>query len=240
MRTVKEVTFAEIDKMISDLDTFSRIFLGQYDEIFYKVRGIPFFSTDDPYLLHALLEMRKTLIDNEDLRHWGLSASLGIWGSDTPEIAIKAYDIQQNLRFQLSYHLHPEGGITRNFDHPYTHGNWKISKQQMDDYHALLKEQNTPGYARETFPRRVWTCPVILKFMEGDQAKMLVDDPEVLEIIEKAKEFDTYMKDRDFMRLFLETKKIQNPEVEDEVVIKLAEDIITAYKNAFEEDGFKP
>lgn len=216
----KMVNTEQIQQIISDLDLFSRIFIGQYDGLAARVTGkFIFSSSDNVKLTEKLLDLRKLIIDSKDLDHWGLNASLGIWGPETPMIAIKAYDIQQCLRFQLSYHRHPEGGITVNFDYPSIHGNWKNT--QPKKYHKILREQNMPS----RYPVRHWTCPVIMVFKDEDNAEMLIDDNEVMKIIEKAKKYMEMIDKRDMENLFLDVKKIQNPGIDDHKIINKCREI---------------
>ena len=118
MRKVFRKKLEEIDTIISNLDLFSRILIGQYDEIIEKISGIFIYHENEvPELTKALVCLRCELIP--ELKCYSLSGSLGIWNDVTPLIAKRAYDIQQVLRYQLSYHRNPEGGITVNFNIPY-------------------------------------------------------------------------------------------------------------------------
>lgn len=222
MRETKNMTFDEIDAIISNLDLFSRILMGQYDEIIWKVTGKMFFGYDNRELSSLLRQIRDQLIPS--IQGWDLNGSLGIWGPTTPMIAQKAYDIQQCLRYQMAYHRHPEGGITVNFRPPYIHGRWKVV--QLDEYHEILRRQHCgvyqPGYAI----RNPWTCPAILDHFDSEKVDLIMDDPDVKKIINLAGKWSEYVKNNDLISLFTDVQNYTNGKMSAKQLEKVCKQII--------------
>lgn len=114
---MKEITLKikDIHRMIRELDTYSRLYMGQYEEIF-RVREYSFMFQSGTELRDICYKLRTVVIPK--LVGVSFNGSLGIWGPDTPMNAQRAYDIQQILRYQLAYHEKPGGGNTVNFNNP--------------------------------------------------------------------------------------------------------------------------
>lgn len=109
----------EIYTIINALDFYSRIWIGQYNEILSNIRWYKNCSQLDNFeyeFKNLLMNIRHHLLpglDNE-----GFYASYGIF---SPEINYKsavAYNMQQVFRYTVAYFEHPEGGITIDFNTP--------------------------------------------------------------------------------------------------------------------------
>ena len=199
MRKVQAITHQRVDEICRHLDLFSRIYIGQYDEILFVSTGRFYFSNENPELDQALRQLRNILIPS--LHTYGMNASLGIWGENTPMEAQRAYDIQQCLRYQMAYHRHPEGGYTVNFHVPFLHGQWG-KMEHMDEYHEILRKQHCgeyqPGYAI----RHPWSCPVVLDDFTDTEVKLVMDDERVSDIIAKADKCYQQAKEDQWVELF--------------------------------------
>ena len=118
------MTEEECYLVINALDTYSRIWIGQYDRIndlsIYDV-GNRWNRDSQSYVLFQ--RMRNLLIPSLAGVGDYLACSLGIWSKNTDMKAINAYDIQQRLRYEIAWFMNPEGGITVNFDTPTIRGN---------------------------------------------------------------------------------------------------------------------
>ena len=244
MRKVFRKKLEEIDTIISNLDLFSRILIGQYDEIIEKISGIFIYHENEvPELTKALVCLRCELIP--ELKCYSLSGSLGIWNDVTPLIAKRAYDIQQVLRYQLSYHRNPEGGITVNFNTPYLHGEWGVSKELVNEYHSILIRNNYPAYREGYVIMYPWTCPVILDNFndETQEVDLIIDADEAVEIIRLANEWKELIMEKDFFALFNQVKEYSHPDISS-VQIKSYTDIISRetqkYLKTLEEWFSKP
>ena len=117
------LTEAECYLQIAALDLYSRIWIGQYD----RIDDIYIYDTGSRWnkdsRRHSLFqEIRNILIPS--LLGMGdySSCSLGIWSKKTDIRAINAYDIQQRLRYELSWYKNPEGDITIDYDTPMIRG----------------------------------------------------------------------------------------------------------------------
>ena len=117
----------EIERLITALDIYSRIWMGQYDYLSFETR----FRLGNDVDWHdvevkeknrnALLRRMRDIILPE-LAGRGLGASHGIWSDQVNPLASDAYDIQQVIRFTDAYYRHPEGGVTVRFREPLIQG----------------------------------------------------------------------------------------------------------------------
>ena len=162
-----------------------------------------------------------------------MNASLGIWGEKTPLIAMKAYDIQQCIRYVFSYHEHPEGGWTTNFDTPYLHGKWNVDKSHLDEYHKILADNNCPAYQPGYLIRDLWACPVILDCFNDEEGtvNLIIDDPEAEEIITIAQRWKEYVVSEKFFELFSEVIKYYDIEISEGELSKDIKELQTALQN---------
>lgn len=118
-----ELTNEEVYTVIDALDFYSRIWLGQYEEInsLLRLHGCvesANFEIED--CKEDYLKLRSILLPvlaGEDI-----NCSLGIWSSETNSLAKSAYDMQQIIRYIQAWYIHPEGGIGVNFNTPVLEG----------------------------------------------------------------------------------------------------------------------
>lgn len=118
-----ELTNEEVYTVIDALDFYSRIWIGQYDEINSLLRLHGFMKSESHKIENRkgdYLKLRNILLpslENEDF-----NCSLGIWNTKTNSLAKSAYDMQQIIRYTQAWYLHPEGGIGVNFNTPILEG----------------------------------------------------------------------------------------------------------------------
>ena len=214
-------SYNDVQGMIYALDLYSRLLLGQYDEIPFR-RGFAIcYSQDNPDLLHSFLQLREVFIPCLPRR---MNTSLGIWSPETPIVAIRAYDIQQALRYQISWHNHKDGEqtYTRNFDVPVFRGKWDIHADDLQAIHAvLIKHGCYPEYQPEDNMRWPWECPVYIREFYKDYVvietsdtadHILKDSRCVYEMIEKnwiTDAFSVLYPDVDINRFNVFTREIE-------------------------------
>lgn len=113
----------EIFMVINSLDFYSRIWIGQYDEIdsllhlygYNESDSLNFEDYEKEYLKLRSIMIPKLANDN-------FSCSLGIWNVETDNRAKSAYDMQQTIRYTQAWYKHPEGGIGTDFNTPILEG----------------------------------------------------------------------------------------------------------------------
>lgn len=118
-----ELTNEEVYTVIDTLDFYSRIWIGQYDEINSLLRlhgcvGTANFENED--CKEDYLKLRSILLP--ELAGEDFNCSLGIWSAETNSCAKSAYDMQQIIRYTQAWYIHPEGGISVNFNTPVLEG----------------------------------------------------------------------------------------------------------------------
>ena len=151
-----------IDESIRHLDLYSRLLIGQYDRI-PEMMGCSVCSASDyPILRDVLLKIRCIFIP--DLNHYGIYTSNGIWSSKSPERAIKAYDIQQALRFQMSWHNAKPNYSSNsvNYKTPFFHGDWKMTDEEITFCHRVLQFFNYPGCQQGCSLTHKWMLPCVI------------------------------------------------------------------------------
>lgn len=177
-------SYDDVQDIIYALDLYSRLLMGQYDEIPFR-RGFAIcYSQDNPDLLHNFLQLREVFIPSLPRR---MNTSLGIWSPETPIRAIRAYDIQQALRYQISWHNHKDGEqtYTRNFDVPVFRGKWGLHATDWQSIHdVLIKHGCYPEYQPDDNMRWPWECPVYIREFYEDYV-----------IIESSEEADCILRD---------------------------------------------
>lgn len=155
------ITYGQLEKIINDLDLFSKIYMGQYNDLMFRITGCISYCNDHPEIKDVLCDLRKAFIPNLER---SLYSSLGIWSVDTPLIAKRAFDIQQCLRYQLA--LHKSNGVTGstvNFRVPFIHGKWNMSIEDVQHHGEIIANFGIyPHYEKDHFPTYVWNCPVII------------------------------------------------------------------------------
>ena len=127
-RSTGEVSLTDIQSNITirALDLCSRIWMGQYDHMSFDRRflvkpGSDWKRVDENELFrnNYFLRIRAITLPECDP---GLHGSYGIWSPKTDIRAVDAYDMQQIIRYKLSYYRQPEGGDTVNFNEPVIEG----------------------------------------------------------------------------------------------------------------------
>lgn len=120
------VTEPEINSILDSLDLYSRIWMGQYENILYTIKlNKHCYSFDiDEKLKTVLLSIRNILFPA--LHRYGFYASHGIFSSDIDYKAGAAYDMLQEFRYKLAYFKKPGGGYTIDFNPP--------MKAELDPY----------------------------------------------------------------------------------------------------------
>ena len=101
-----ELTNEEVYTVIDALDFYSRIWIGQYDEINSLLRLHGFMKSESHKIENRkgdYLKLRNILLsslENEDF-----NCSLGIWSSETNSLAKSAYDMQQIIRYTQAFRM---------------------------------------------------------------------------------------------------------------------------------------
>lgn len=108
--------------LVDALDLFSRIQMGQLEEIMNMARmgSIPHRDDQDVSARIEEIEEAEPLLHEVKRLLTGHSpnASFGIFGNKTPESARVAYEIQRAIRHRLAWDRQPEGGMGVDFDDP--------------------------------------------------------------------------------------------------------------------------
>lgn len=117
-----ELTKEEVSIVIAALDFYSRIWIGQYDEInsLLRLHGYADSGVTIEEYKEAYLRLRSILIP--ELTGEDFNCSLGIWNSETNSLAKSAYDMQQIIRYTQAWYTHPEGWIGVDFHTPILEG----------------------------------------------------------------------------------------------------------------------
>lgn len=121
-----ELTGKQADVLVSALDLYSRILIGQFEEIahlslVYNVDMLPENMMERHHQFSD--ELRKL---KERLLAIPRNGSFGIHSREVNDAARVAYDIQQVVRNALAWERTPEGGIGVNFDRPMQTGSQKL------------------------------------------------------------------------------------------------------------------
>ena len=128
----------EILDVINALDTYSRIWMGQFShlELAWNMwRFATYNQSRESYICEELLMGMRALFLPE-AAVLGRGASLGIWSDKVNELAVCAYDMQQVIRHDWSWFNEPEGDcMSVWFDKPYLHGSLPVpsTKCRTDD-----------------------------------------------------------------------------------------------------------
>lgn len=107
-----EVSLKQADIIQKALDLYSRIGMCQFDNI----KDVPIAGEGNPdyYELESIFNHLHQLYCPELQGGY-----YGIFHKKTPEQSKIAWDIQQVMRHDISWYLHPEGNITVDFDKPF-------------------------------------------------------------------------------------------------------------------------
>ena len=115
--------------VIQALDSYSRIWMGQYSDIAWNLRLIfDLYRLDEKGLdcaIRGLLEAIRALAIPK-LAAFSFHGSFGIWSPETELLsggrACNAYDMQQVIRHAEAWHTHPAGGFGVSFSEPWIRG----------------------------------------------------------------------------------------------------------------------
>lgn len=211
----KRIQRKPLEKTLNSLDLYSRVFLGQYDEIYNYISFKLDFNKDSPSKF-LLRNIRGQLIPK--LEGCDFNTSLGIYNPETHERAKEAYDILQVLRYQLAQFDNPKDKSNIAAYYPSMSAYWSsmnISKQDRDTYKNLIKSWEY----KDVFPKgyhQTWDCPLVIKNIEktyivlkkqmeypiGCQWIVLKMDDEVLNVINKANEFADFIDKLEIVEAF--------------------------------------
>lgn len=116
----------EIGICVNALDFYNRMYIGQYNEIDWRLRMRMISSEnyrEGEYARRKLYEaVRSIIMKDTGIAEYNLDASLGIWSDQTDDRAKSSYDIQQIMRYKEAYCRFPKGGNTVNFTKPLIKG----------------------------------------------------------------------------------------------------------------------
>ena len=108
---------SEMGMIISSLDFYMRMYIGQYREILFDLRwyrDCSYLDNLEDQLRIKFMQIRNILLPG--ITGYGWSGSYGIFNPDVDYRAGIAYDMMQVFRNKLAYFKHPEGGITVDFN----------------------------------------------------------------------------------------------------------------------------
>ncbi len=108
----------ELKTLLNALDFYSRIWIGQYDDILWKLRWYRKYDQLDAEefaIKNLMLEMRHVLLPGLNC---GLNGSYGIFSPKRDFRAGISYDMQQEFRYRLAWFVNPEGGNTVDYGKP--------------------------------------------------------------------------------------------------------------------------
>jgi len=135
----------EILDTINSLDTYSRVWMGQFshlDLVWRMWRFTTYSQSRESRICEELLMGMRALFV-PDAAVLGRGASLGIWSDKVNELAVCAYDMQQVIRHDWSWFNEPEGDhMSRWFDEPYLHGSLPVPSTEchlLDDGSSAMR-----------------------------------------------------------------------------------------------------
>lgn len=161
----KRIQRKPLEKTLNSLDLYSRVFLGQYDEIYNYISFKLDFNKDSPSEF-LLRNIRGQLIPK--LEGCDFNTSLGIYNPETHVRAKEAYDILQVLRYQLAQFDNPKDKFNVTAYYPSMSAYWSsmnISRQDRETYKTLIKSWEY----KDVFPKgyhQTWDCPLVIKNIE--------------------------------------------------------------------------
>lgn len=108
--------------LVEALDLFSRIQIGQLEEILSMARMGSIPHRDERTVSARIEEVEEAEVLLNEVKRLltghSPNASFGILGEKTPESAKVAYEVQRAIRHRLAWDRQPEGGIGVDFDDP--------------------------------------------------------------------------------------------------------------------------
>lgn len=122
------LTKEQVEVLIQALDLYSRIGIGQFEEILdvYDFSKISYESRDD---------VKQHMMSSKVLAGHSMNGNYGIHNEEINDKFRIAYDIQQVVRHRLAWDRNPKGEITVNFDKPR-----QISKMELPKIVNKVKE----------------------------------------------------------------------------------------------------
>lgn len=209
------LTEAECYLVINALDLYSRIWIGQYERINdLSIYDIGYQWSRDSRIYALFQKMRNLLIPSLAGVGDYLSCSLGIWSDKTDIRAINAYDLQQRLRYEISWFKNPDGDITVNYDTPWIRGN-------LGDFSVfcLRKDERISAYLYLSYEQliTIQSSLEVYNFLADrdikEAFKYYTSNDEILSVAEelttvyREQEYLSFPSDKDFgMRIYCELK----------------------------------
>ena len=112
-----ELSDKQADVLVAALDLYSRIHLGQFEEVANIARMHDISKLDKDYDAHN--DFEDAIREAKTILGFDRNASYGIFNERVNDIARVAWDMQQVIRHHLAWKRNPEGGFTVNFDTPH-------------------------------------------------------------------------------------------------------------------------
>lgn len=173
--TLVTLTGEEISFSVNALDFYSRIWIGQYDEILWNHRMFLDHKEVEKIEENAklFLQMVRMLV----LPDLGpeLNGSYGIYNPDIDKKAQLAYNLQQVIRNKYAYARNPEGGMQVDFRHPMQCGETTLPTAEIEkteeEWKLTLKgetEEDTGKYRAVLY----FALTVYQHFMDIDLISM--------------------------------------------------------------------
>lgn len=115
-----ELSDKQADVLIAALDLYSRIHLGQFEEVANVARMYDVSRLNGDYEAHN--EFDDAIREAKTILGFCRNGSYGIFNERVNDVARVAWDMQQVIRHYLAWKRNPEGGFTVNFDTPHRSG----------------------------------------------------------------------------------------------------------------------
>lgn len=112
-----ELSDKQADILIAALDLYSRIHLGQFEEVANIARMYDISKLNKDYEAHN--EFEDAVREAKIILGFDRNGSYGIFNEQVNDVARIAWDMQQVIRNHLAWKRNPEGGFTVNFDAPH-------------------------------------------------------------------------------------------------------------------------
>lgn len=115
-----ELTDKQADILVAALDLYSRIHLGQFEEVANIARMYDISKFHNEYDAHN--DFDDAIREAKGILGFDRNASWGIFNDKVNDLARVSWDMQQVIRHHLAWKRNPEGGFTVNFDTPHRSG----------------------------------------------------------------------------------------------------------------------
>ena len=123
------LNYTQTHTVIKALDSYSRIWMGQFDHVAWDLRTeFDLFRFDDQGLDRAIEYLLGAIraLAIPELASANLFSSFGIWSQDAERMsngrASSAYDMQQVIRHEEAWHNNPSGGSGTSYRRPWVRG----------------------------------------------------------------------------------------------------------------------